>query len=101
MKVQLSDDVVWRELDEQIVIFDTARNQYFGLEGSGGAMWQALVENGSTEAALKSLADDFDADPAELRRDLDTLVKNLVERGLLQTVTETSPAAARKPRARR
>ena len=100
MKIQMSDDVVWREVDEQIVIFDTARNQYFGLEGAGGAMWQALVENGSTEAALESLADDFDVDPEELRRDLDALVKNLVERGLLQTVDATSPIA-RKLRARR
>ncbi|HUA35243.1 MAG TPA: PqqD family protein [Candidatus Binataceae bacterium] len=101
MKVQIGDDVVWRELDEQVVIFDTARNQYFGLEGSGGAMWRTLVECGSTESALESLAEDFDADPEELRNDLDTLVKNLVERGLLQTVADIPPSLARKPRARR
>lgn len=101
MKIQIGDDVVWREVDEQVVIFDTARNQYFGLDGSGGAMWRTLVECGSTEAALESLADDFDADPNELRNDLEALVKNLVERGLLQTVADAPRRTARKPRARR
>jgi len=101
MKIRPSEDIVWREVDEEVVIFDTGRNQYFGLEGSGGAMWRTLVECGSTELALQSLAQDFDAEPEQLRTDLDALVKNLVERGLLQTIVDTPRPVPRKARARR
>jgi hypothetical protein len=100
MKVQIGEDVVWREVDDQIVILDTAKNHYFGLGGAGSAMWRLLAECGSTEAALEGLKNEFDADPAQLRDDLDKLVKDLVDRGLLQTIMDT-PVTARQKRARR
>jgi hypothetical protein len=100
MKVRLSDDVVWRELDDKIVIIDSATNQYFGLSGAGGVMWRLLAEHGSTEAALAGLQDEFDADAEQLRADLDALVKDLAEKGLLVAIAD-APNAARKRRARR
>lgn len=100
MKVRLSDDVVWRELDDKIVIIDSATNQYFGLSGAGGVMWRLLAEHGSTEATLARLQDEFDADADQLRADLEALVKDLAKKGLLETIADNH-AASRKRGGRR
>jgi hypothetical protein len=100
MKVRVSEDVIWRELDDKVVIIDSSTNQYFGLSGTGVQMWRLLAETGSTEAALEKIALDFDADPQQIQADLDALVTDLAGKGLLQTIADT-PIAPRKRSARR
>lgn len=100
MRVEISEDVVWRDLDDEVVILNVLSNQYFGLSGAGSAMWRLLAESGSVEEIVAHLEEEFDAGAEQLRDDLEALIKDLEGKGLLK-ITAEAPPASKKRTARR
>lgn len=85
MKIEISEDVVWRELGGEVVILDLATNHYFGLTGSGNDIWRLIAEYGSTDKALSELNDAYDGvDPEKLREDFEKFVNELSQKGMLR-----------------
>jgi hypothetical protein len=95
MRVEISDGVTWRDLGEDVVILNVETGVYFGLDGSGGQIWRELVEHGSLEKTLESLKQQFNAEPDELRRDLDDLVEQLVQKGLVRLIAKKPKSHSR------
>ncbi len=79
-----SDVLVQRLSDDESVFLNLATEQYFGLDASGTAMWDALTTTGSVDGALAHLLDVFDVDEEVLRNDFDALISQLTRRGLLR-----------------
>jgi|HubBroStandDraft_6_1064221.scaffolds.fasta_scaffold346594_2 hypothetical protein len=88
MSVEISEGVIWRDVGGDVIILNVDTGVYFGLDGSGGHIWRELVEHGSLEKVFESLKRQFDVDADELRHDLDDLLNRLVEKGLVQMITE-------------
>jgi len=88
MRVEISDGVIWRDLGGDVVILNVETGVYFGLDGSGGQIWRELVEHGSVEKTFQSLKQQFDVEPDELRRDLDALVNQFVQKRLVQLIAK-------------
>ena len=95
MKIQISEDVLWRKVGDEILISDTTSENIFGLDGAGARMWQLIAENGSTDAAVAVLAAEFDAAPDAIEADLNALVADLRGRGLLE-IEQSSDAPERQ-----
>lgn len=84
-QVTVPEEVLMQRLpDDESVFLNLATEQYYGLDPTGTAMWVALTETGSVEAALDRLLEEFDVDREVLSRDLDALVERLVGRGLIE-----------------
>lgn len=82
-RISIPEGVLVRDLDGESVVLNVHTEQYFGLDGVGTRMWAALAVSGSIDAACQSLVDEFEVDPAHLRADLEALVGELVDHGLL------------------
>jgi len=81
--LQLSDDVVAREVGGETMLLDLASGKYFGLNTVGGRFWQ-LIEAGQTAAqARDALLDEFEVEAAQLDSDLADLIRDLRESGLV------------------
>jgi hypothetical protein len=78
------DVLVQRLPDDELVLLDLATEEYYGLDATGTVMWDVLTETGHLDVAYTRLQDRFDVDPGVLRRDLDTFVSRLADRGLLR-----------------
>ena len=85
--VAASEDAVFRELDGQSVLLNLATGMYFGLDAVGTHVWQLAAENGSLRWIGQRLADEYDADPATIERDLLALADTLVGKGLWSVVS--------------
>jgi hypothetical protein len=46
-------------------------------------MWKLLLETGDREQTLARIKAEYDVDESSLRRDLDALIQQLLEKGLL------------------
>jgi len=73
---------VFRELDGQSVLLNLATGMYFGLDAVGTHVWQLAAENGSLRWISQRLAEEYDAEPAAIERDLLALADTLVAKGL-------------------
>ena len=84
MKIQVSGDVVTRNLAGEAVLLDLASGTYFGLDEVGTRIWQLLGEHGSAEPVVAALLDEYDVDEARIRADLDRLIGELHGKGLVR-----------------
>jgi hypothetical protein len=66
---------------------DLKSENYFGLDAVGTRIWQLVRDNGDVQVILETILDEFDADEARIRRDLEALLSEIADLGLI-TVTD-------------
>lgn len=83
LRVSVPDEVVARDLAGEALLVHLGTGTYFGLDATGTRIWHLLAEHGSPEDVVQRLLREFDVEETQLRRDLDALVAQLLEKGLL------------------
>lgn len=83
-RVVVPEQVLARQLDDEMVILDLKSEHYFGLDDVGTAMWNEVTQAESIERAYQQLLEQFDVEPETLRTDLNDLVQKLVDSQLLE-----------------
>lgn len=84
---EIPADVLYREVDGQLVLLDLGREQYFGLDEIGAQMIRCITSM-SLDDAITALGSDYAVDPEVLRADVEELVASLLEAGLLERVED-------------
>ena len=84
MRVTVSADVITRRLDEELILLDLDSENYFGLDEVGTRMWEVLSSAPSVQAAFDQLLSEYDVDAGRLHIDLEKLVSELLEHGLVR-----------------
>jgi hypothetical protein len=82
-RVAVPDGVLARNLEGESVVLNLKTEKYFGLDEVGTRMWTLLTDATSIQSAYDSLAAEYDVEPAQLRVDMEKLISDLVEHGLL------------------
>lgn len=78
--------VMFRQVGDETVILDLDKGTYFGLNPVGARVWQLLSDGHQVPAMIATLLEEFDVAQEQLQLDLDSLVSELISRGLV-TVT--------------
>lgn len=76
--------VVSRRLDDELVLLNLDSESYFGLDDVGTRMWEALSSSDSVEAGFQQLLAEYDVDETTLRADVERLLEQLVDAGLVE-----------------
>lgn len=82
-KVQIPDQVTYREISGEMVLLNLESGKYYGLDEVGARMYALLAEHGNLEAAFQSLLAEYEVEPVQLEGDLIALVNDLAEQGLV------------------
>jgi len=70
-------------LDDEVVLMSIERGSYYGLKGTARRIWE-LLEAPKTKSALsRLLADEYEASPDVIAKDLDGFVKKMLEAGIV------------------
>ena len=80
---QAANGVVWRPLDDGLVLLDTGRGHYFELNASGRRMFELICAGQSLPEAIGQLQNDYRVDPERLREDMQALCAELLAQGLI------------------
>ena len=83
-RVTVPDDVLISNLQDESVILNLDSERYYGLDDVGTRMLNVLSTSSSIEAAYELLREEYDVDGEVLRRDLLSLVGQLVDQGLVK-----------------
>lgn len=75
--------IVFKRLDQRMVLVRLATNQIFELNDTGARIWELLEAGADEDEILERLATEFDVAPDRLRRDMDTLLGELQSAGLI------------------
>ena len=82
-KVVITQQVIAREVGEELVILDLAGGTYFGLDAVGMRIWQLMGESKSLAEICEVMLDEYDVSRTELERDIMILAEELSTRNLI------------------
>jgi hypothetical protein len=86
MKISVPSHVLVRVFENESVILNLNTESYHGLDDVGTRMWTALTHSASIQEAFEALLSEYDAEPAQLRQDLDDFLEKLHQRGMVEFV---------------
>ena len=82
-KLRPNPDVVYRRLEDEVVLVHLGTNGIFALNSTGARLWQ-LIEQGHDEAEIRArLLQEFDVTPSRLNREVDSVLAELAHEGLV------------------
>jgi hypothetical protein len=73
-----------RVVDGELVVLNLDNEHYFGLNEVGTTMWEALTTAPTVSDAIQQLLGMYDVDEETLTRDVESLLKDLSARGLVE-----------------
>jgi hypothetical protein len=82
--IQRRSDVLWREIDGNIVGLDLRSSRYFSLNGTASMLWQMLDREAEPQELADALVRTHQIEDDRARVDVDAFVTSLRENGLLQ-----------------
>jgi hypothetical protein len=77
-------DVVWRRLEDDVVLVHLRTNRIYSLNHTAARAWELLSAGVSQADLERSLLDEFDVDADELARSVEDLLQHLSEAGLVE-----------------
>lgn len=84
MIYRISPQVHYRSVDGEVILLDGRGDTYLGLNKTGSVIWETIAQGGSVKDAAQALVKRFDVAPDRSVADVQTLVDQLVENGLIQ-----------------
>lgn len=85
--VSSTKHVYARDFDGELVLLDLAKGSYYGLDALGARVWNALMVGRTVADIVAEVAPEYEVERDVLERDLVDLVRDLAEKGLVETRT--------------
>lgn len=81
--VQIVPEIIWREMDGNAVVVSPKDGQVRVFNEVGTIIWQRLVAGDSLATIKDRLVQTYDISPQQAHQDLDSFLKELKKRGIL------------------
>ena len=72
-----------RRVEDEVVILDVTSGRYFSLDGAGALIWERLEKDATRDELIDAVVAVFDVDRKTAATDIDELVADLTDRGLV------------------
>jgi hypothetical protein len=82
-RLTVSPNVIYEELEGQVVLLQLEGGRYYQLNESGARIWALIQEHGELEKVQKAMADEYDVDAEVAHRDVERIVEELTTRGMV------------------
>ncbi len=83
-KIQISPDVLFREIGGESVLAQVEGGEYFGLDEVGTRIWNLLTEGKDVEAIVDAVTAEFEVESTVASADVAALIRDLLRAGLVR-----------------
>ena len=83
MRVTIPSHVIFEKLGDQMFLLNLNSGTYFELNPTAARVWTLVQADTDTEQIIETIIDEFNAEPDVVRGDVERLVKDLKDRGLI------------------
>ncbi len=86
--IRINDDVLFNDLQGEIVILSPKTGVYFGLDPVGTRAWQLIQHHGRLGAVKDAMLKEYEVSAERLWEDLQDLITRMVDNGLVEVINE-------------
>ncbi len=76
-------------IDGEAIIINLATGVYYSMEGIGGEIWSMIEARHSAGSILEEILASYDVDPDAARRDLEAVLGQMLDDGLIRRIPGT------------
>ena len=87
--LRLAPGVRFQSVNDEVVLFDVDRGTYFGLNEVGARVWVLLGEGLQGDALVERLTDEYEVAQDRLSVDVNRLLGELHQQGLIEVIDES------------
>ncbi|MFH0709209.1 MAG: PqqD family peptide modification chaperone [Pseudomonadota bacterium] len=80
------NEVIFSEMDGELVMMDLDKNSYFGLNAVGKEIWELLSEANTIGGLCATLMQKYNVDLQRCKQDVTAHVDKMVEVGIVKTI---------------
>jgi hypothetical protein len=73
-------------IDDEVAILDLQRELYFGIQGAGVQLWEALEQPRTVGELCALLCAEFDVSQTDCQADVEAILESLETEGLVEIV---------------
>jgi 6-phosphogluconate dehydrogenase (decarboxylating) len=84
MKYHVKDELLWKKIDDEVVIVDPENDDYCYLNTTGSEIWEMLAAGKSIESVIEALGEQYEEKDVAIETSVRALVKELIEAHLLK-----------------
>lgn len=82
----VSPDCVSCPVEDGIAILDLKSNIYYSLDAVGTSIWGKMSNPASLDDLTRAVSSEYEVTPDQCRGDIEDLLKDMLQNGLLQVV---------------
>jgi hypothetical protein len=83
-KLQLKvDDVVWREVGDELVVLELSTSTYLTLNGTARYLWERLTDATTIDGLIEMLVEHYQISADQARSDAESFLSALADRELI------------------
>ena len=86
--VRITDDVIFNDLQGEVVLLNLKTGIYFGLDPVGTRAWQLIQDHGCLGPVKDAMLGEYEVSAEELWEDVQDLVVRLADNGLVEVIDE-------------
>ncbi len=86
--VRIKDDVIFNDLQGEVVLLNLKTGIYFGLDPVGTRAWKLIQDHGRLEPVKDAMLGEYEVYAEDLWKDLQDLVIRLADHGLVEVIDE-------------
>ena len=83
IKYKHAEHVAWRKVEKDAVLLDLNTSVYYSLNGVGAIIWERLGAGASPDEVKDEVCSEFDVQPKDAQKHLETFVRELCAKKLL------------------
>jgi PqqD family protein of HPr-rel-A system len=87
IRPKLRTDLIVREVDDELLIYDPRTGETVLLNGTAAAIAELCDGTGGPAAIVADILGMVEADPAVVQADVERVIRELDERGLMEDAT--------------
>ena len=88
MVYTIPSDVLFQEVNGEVVTLSMATGNYHGQNEVASRMWNLIQQHEDLESSIAILLEEYDVPEAQLREDMNQLVEQLLSNGLIKEGNE-------------
>lgn len=88
MKFRIPEGVVFESVDNEMVLLNLNSGTYFKLNPTGHRIWSLIQQGGDSDFVLDQMVASFSVERELVQRDLEALVAELQQQGLITVVVD-------------
>jgi hypothetical protein len=83
LKIKHKANIIWREVDEEVVILNLENDKYYSMNQLGAQLWKMLKTKSKVKHIIDNLEKEYDVKRAVLIKDIGNIISELKKEDLI------------------